>query len=629
MFSESRKPVLVGRNLDVGTVASSKCRSDEHSIYIKQGIKDQNMDHSQYLAFSETPYSQGQGLSPDKMATSYGRNPSTTKSPAIHGTMCSLSEYTPTAVTWSDSQMSPGATAASRRRNLDNQYHESRIPERVQKIIESTGIFRNTEIAPTSIVSTSGATPSPPNQFASHRHGLQDAECRADCSDQVIQSHTTQQSIGIQALKPSSDAQRSKDKDQMHRQSHGFKGYEETVSEAFARKESHSRPSGNEDAFTMQSSHLIVENHDTNLGKHQKQHPSQPEETMAVKPLNAESVVKSRSIVLSREQLAKAVRVKRPAPCMTVETAHGELSLRFGKHIVSNKCPDPERVAGYGELMNPAQMEDALRPTSVIASKTTSNDESHSQTLANSENINPGDDAQKPYGVGNQRFPQSLSATILRPQSSHRLVGLLTEASTISFNRGSSPRLESAKFKKNVMRGLPIRGHSRGSFGNPPRPIHLPSEVEVAPLYLNQSQSPYIPRPPAFETGFGVDRSNYSHNVFNSEKIPCLANKENYEARVCSELPTGEGVRDVDRLAFYDTTSGHQAWQSIAWGEDMIEHHQEWEGLEPGDDFSSNGGYDDHSLAMALEFEARGPFYDQQMTEGISMPGFWRPNRQY
>lgn len=641
MFFRATKTPLAETSPKARTEESSTYMSGERSMYIKQGALDRTQDRSKVIDLSEKPYLGFGQPSPssDRFSASRGRSPSSHQLRNLPETTSRLSENATTAVTWSEIQVSPGATAASRRQIHHYQHHASPTPETIRRSIEDTGIFRDTGIERTSRLTSSRRKPTQSQDGLYEKQHLKDVQETLDRSDRTIKSATSQSRIASRYSMPSAKDQQSESRDQSPRQQRNSSTEKRAAAEILSGKENEKRPIGMNDPATRQVGQVIAEHYDPSIGWHRQQDLDRVEKSSAAPPLDVESLRESKSTPMTREQIVKNARVKRPATTIPVETVSEEQSLHNGKNALPSQQAVSGENAGNGGRINTAPIEYVLQPASVNASGTAVRGESlYQPSLENFKVMNRGNDAHESYKIENNLTRRDFQPTFSPPQFGRWLVGLSRERMAFPISRNDSPRLGSTELDTASIAGLPARGPSRSSFGQaPPRRPRLPTDVEPAPLYLNQIRRQFLPEQSILESDICNYRPEDSYGEFTPEMVPYLEEngydmleEQDYEAGGFAEYSIGEDEEELEYYAEHDTNEP-QAWQSIA-PNDMVEHHEPWNGLEA--DMSNDhevveGSYNDQGFAESYGVEEHGIVYEDQLTEGLLIQGFWRPNRPF
>jgi hypothetical protein len=576
MFFRPTKAPLKEISPNARRERSSTYMSDERFKNIKQSILIQPHHRSQSIDLTERPYPQlnQPAVSSGRFSPSRGRTPSTHPLRTAPNTTSKLSENTTTAVTWSETQVSPGATAVSRRRNHDHQHHRSPTPEPIRRSIESTGIFRHTGIERT------------PGLMYSDR------------------SATSQSNLATRHSRLSTSDQQSEGRDQTPRQQRDVSIAKGAANEILSEKERENRPVGMEDSATAKRGQVIVEHYDPNIGGHRQQ--DQLEEKSAAAPVEVELLRQSKSTSLTREQIAKDARIKRPASTKPVETGSGESMLYDGKNNrLSQPANTSENIAGNQNLID--TMEHLLQPLSVETSDPTGEPLCH----PSSKNFmvkHPGTDAPGPYKSENRLPLEHFQPDSLPPQFGRWLDGLSREGVPDSVRQSDTSRLGPEYFDSAAIAGLPVRGPSRSRFAQPPpRPLRLPPEVEPVSLYLNQIRRQFTPERQILEDNSYNHQADDSRNVFSPEMVRYLEGNE-YDILEEQDFEPGRLVEPLideeeDDLEYY---AGHHTI-----------HGQTWQPIAEGDDETMES-YQGSRIA-----------YEEQLVEDVLMPGFWRRNRPF
>ena len=622
MFFKPTKVPLAEKSPNIGRETSSTYLNDEQTMYIRQGVTDRNKYHSQSIELSKLPYSAAPGLSSDRISAR-GRTPSTHRLRAVPDTS-RLSENTASAVTWSATQISPEAMTASSRWYPDNQHLGNSTPEPIRKSIDSTGIFRDTGIERPSTLVSLRAKPSPtPQDSLLQKQHLSCTQDSLKYPDQIMKSRASQPRRISNDPEPRSKEQRSRAEDQTPRQSQNLGIHDIASAKTISRQRSQSRSVDSQSPATTQHSRVVVEHYDLSLGWQRQEVLGPSEKTTTLLPMGAEKIRETQSAPISREQIAKDARIKRSASTIMVKPVPEAPRLQDGSKIVTDEHALSEDVIENRELVNPAR-ERILHSASVSTMPSPAADEAacSQHSLDKAQVMSHGNDDQKSYDIESGGH----SRPLLLPQRPDRLSG---EAVANLRSRCGISTLDPEVLEIGLIAGIPVRG-SLGSFGPPPRTLHLPTEFQSAPLYLDQIRRQFtseLPLPANAHTQF-------RHEPFNPELVSYLKDNEydkldelGYEARGYDGYPTYE--KEFEAYTEHDVNEPQQ-WQPTVQGDDTLEHHEISEGQEP--EMTSNYELYDVSFGQAFEatyeLKEQGSVHDYRLAEG-SIAGFWRPNRPF
>ncbi|KAG0650761.1 hypothetical protein D0Z07_2736 [Hyphodiscus hymeniophilus] len=566
------------------------------------------------------------GRSFDRFSASQGRTPSTYRlQTVVPETTSRSSENSTTFLTWSRTQISPGGTATSRRRDFDSQNHQSPIPEPIRRSIESTGIFRDTGIDRNPSSTSVQAKQIPPQELIYQKQYLKGSKDPLECSNHI--SSTPQSKLIPRYPKHLSKDQRAMVRDPLLQQSHANATHDGCAAEDLFRNENQSLSSGIED--TTQQSHAIMEHHNLEPGEHRQKYLGRTERSTAAAPKEAESLRDSQHTPLSREQIAKSARVKRPATKTAVETIIKEPSPQDEQNTALNEQVVPQEIIKNSGPVDIAPIEHMLGPTPARPSNPAANGESPFQEDPKGSYY--ANNAQELYGLEKRQPVEAVPSALLSQHCGGRFEGMLL-GNTTPISGESTLGMEPTKLEANFIAGIPGRVPSGGSLGQLSRSPHFSTNVEPAPLYLNQIQRQYSFQRSHFATNdndltddrLGVFKSAmFSYSEDNEYDV---LEEQDHKDRENEEHSTYEDREEFEHHA-EEASYELQIRHPIPQGGDMVRLYESEE-LEPGNGCSFDGGYNSWIPAETFA-EEEGTFLGDQLAEEVPMRRFWRPNRPF
>lgn len=609
---------------------SSTYMSDERSTYIKQRVLDRTQEPPQNINLPEKPYL-GFGHpdpSSDRFSASRARTPSMHRPRTALDTTSRLSENTTTGVTWSETQISPGAMAASRSRSHGYQRHASPTPVLIRRSIQNTGIFRGSGMEGTPGLTSSRTKLTPPQDGLYEKQFLADAQDTPEDSNRTTESTTPQSGLASRNSEPSANIPQSESRVQTPRPLHSLENDKGTAIGEPTRGLNELRAIIREDPATVPHGRIIIDHYDPSLGWHQQQDLGRLERTSAAPAMDVESLRESKSTPLSREQIAKNARVKRPATTLPVTRLPREPNLQGVNTDEPSQQAVSEENTKNSHLVTTAPTEHTSQPPSVRGSETAA----AGQYLSQASLERPGNEIRSSYSINNDQSLREFSCNFTPPPFTRLVGGASREGAAIPISRNDTPMLGSARPEITSITGPPIRGISRFSFEYPAYPRRQPE-----PLYLNQIQRQFPYEEPVFENDNDNDQPEEHLGTLNPQIAPYLEaidqdmlDEQDYEYHCYAEYAV-EGHEEFGYVTA-DDTNAPQMWQPVSQGDDTMEHHEAWDGPEydMGNDYEVvDDGYDGRAFAGTYGMEEHGIMREDQMAEEVPMLAFWRPNRPY
>lgn len=316
-FFKLNKTPLKEMNLNRADRRTSAYAGDESSTFGKQSAGDwDQLGHSLSRPFDhlDRPYlGFGRpGPSSDRISAARGLTPASNYPHNVPESLSRLSGRATSDVTWSEIQFSPRATASPQRLADADRRPASPTPDSVRRSIENTGIFRHTGM---------GATPESrmievdQSSRTDRSRRFNDAHGRVGSRNEAFQETisreiaSTKVSEGLARRSDSSEVQRQERPRGIDRNSHR----RETVTEQDERR-NNDRSREVEKEITSGQKHVILEYCDRESGWHhrsssQVRNRRSPTATIGADTPNEPEPTNQ---TLSREEIAKKARVKRP-----------------------------------------------------------------------------------------------------------------------------------------------------------------------------------------------------------------------------------------------------------------------------------------------------------------------------
>lgn len=613
--------------------------SDELSVYIKHGAADRAQEHSQSIDLPQKRYTgfDQAGPSSNRFSACRGRTPSIQRLRTMPDTTSRLSENATPGVTWSETQISHGATAASTRQN--HEYHASSTPEPVRRSIESTGIFRDTGIGGTPDLTSSRTRPTRPQDDIYHKQVLRDIQGDAKDSNHTTKKTSFKETFTYKPTELAARRSQSAGQDQNPRTCQNPELDKEEAAKEL-RSSNENQTTSREDSVTRKSSEIVVEHFDPELGWQQQQDPRRLEKTKDAPSLDIPQHRGSKSTPTTREEIAKHARVKRPATALPVTRAPEEPNIHGGNNTGATvKQHVSEENTGSSHHANVTRAEKVRPPVSPKAPETSTTDVSPTlNSLDDARNTQSGGDTQvnlskNIHGQSPDGYGQ------MQPQFGLRLNGVVGGESVVLTKRHYTRKLGSTRHKPTSLITLPVRGLSRGTFAQPTRVLHLPPVAGPEPLYYDQIQWQYVPEEPVFENGLEKYSPEECLASLHPETVPYLEDID-YDILEDQEylddgyaLAPRDGGLETYKYVTGDAINDPYAWQPIGQEGDSEEHPEKWgvRGQALGNDYEVvDNSYGKQAFMGEYGLEEHGIAYANQVTgDEILMQEFWRSHRPY
>lgn len=520
--------------------------------------------------------------------------------------------------------MSPGATAASRRRK--HEYHRSPTPEAIRKSIENTGIFRDTGIGGSPGLTFSRSRPTPPHSFRQNQ--LRDVQGTLEDLERTADNTNVQEML---AYKRSESHFKCPDSTSRHQTPQLPQNREVILRGASERprKSWHESPTtSREDPATKGRSRIIVERYDPELGWHQQQDQTRPEEKTATPSMDTAPLRGSNNAPKTREEIAKLARVKRPATTLPITRVPEQPRIHSGNNTgVPIKGPISNVNTGISTtwiIEKPLPGSPKAPETLIAGISPAQNSLNGVQGMLAGRGLLP--DFLNNYNQSLESHPQ----VSMKPQFKRDLNTGVDGKHAVLTSQSESTRLEPT-----IATGFPVRGPMRSSFGQPSR-THSAPVVGPGPLYFNQIQRQFAAEEPIFEDEPENDPPEDHFAALGPEAVPYLEDIEDdmlesqpYADHGYDEDPFGEGQEEFGYGSDY-AIDAPQAWQPVVQGGDIVDQYETWEehGQELGNNYeiaeASYGGNTEYGLEVQ-EIVYENPMADEE----LSLQGFWRSRRPY
>jgi len=651
-FFKPKRTPLEETEANAGPGASSTYMSDQHPIarkrasehhYTKEHIRSQP-EHSpkyQHVEFQSAPFSDTTRVSSD---LSHSRQLSRN----FADTISTSSGEASTCVTWSETQFSPiTTTAAWRQLNNAYQYQTSPIPNAVKRLIENTGIFRDT-----------GIVMSPDLNRPRERTSL-DKRCQTlhlstnvpsvdrSCGISGSAASPSSKSPDFHRKRPLSGGDSRSPRSPRLSGSQGDSQKQGGTQQADSRRFNNSTHSPVRIAPTR-SGQTIIENYEAKSGWHQHQDPIR-----SVHPdtntLDYQAQKACESAPVNREQLAQNARIKRPPTELPAAEDSREEVLQYGMKAQTQD----QRNANYPDKTDQPNALIVPRPgegTSEIASsrgRKTPLRISSAQATSEHESR-----ARETIQAMQQDF--DLDAPVVTHPNSDLFVNEpATRCSSMRPLRNGLSTETAAPLRQDIKKDLVNRdGDSLpalliGGFWKTrdhemnARLSRLSPIPEHAPLYVHQLQRSQFheARVPHEENYISHSSQEHFGNE-GYEMLPYLEDVEFdlWERNSGTVLPQGNnhfsGISHQGMETFEDYSGGHNFIPEI-WDEEdhavlETENYDLWD--EPEQNAipsyeTFEGVYRGNTFGQPYGEDAR---YEQPTNEeeGL-MQGFWRPYRSY
>lgn len=613
------------------TARSSNHIGDKRSMYISQGIqaeiRDQSIDpiEQRYLGFHP-------GLSSDQFPASRGRTPSTRHVQIAPDTTSRFSAKTRTGVTWSETQISPGVTVASRQRDFAYQHQASPTPEPIRRALENTGIFKNTgrEEAPGLRSSPTESTPAWDDLY--QWQASRELQRAIEESNRTLKLTTSQ---SRPASRPSKLPAISSSEiiDQTPRLSDIVERGNRAAIERPVRKPDEKHAIGGE-GTTGEDREIVVEQYDPNLGWYQHG-LDRLEKTSAATHDTAQSMRESNTTPLTRQQIAENARIKRPATTLPVIKASAEPIVDHGNIKAASERPTSAQNAQNAQTSHPINIA-LIEPFTLPALVEVADSEAAHESLAQpslDENTEGSqalrlDEARVPTSMNNDHHDQQISSTSEPPPLGRHSAGP-SPGNVIAVSQNNIPRPGHARLQAPFSVGLPVRGPSLTTFGLPPHPSRDFPGPEPMSLYLGQVQRQHTTEGLAFDENIANNQADENLASLHPKTIPHLEDCDYY---MLQEEPYHSPVQhlideELEELEYIAEDYIHRprVWQPTAPSHDMVEDFETWAGPDIGNSYELfDQPYDMQALVEAHGLDKSAYYFEDQLAEGVHMSGFWR-----
>jgi hypothetical protein len=540
-------------------------------MYIKQAAADRPpLECSQPIDVSKTPYSGFGRPSPssDRFSTSRGRAASMHQLRTAPDTTSRLSGNA-TAVTWSETQISPGATAASRIRNRDYRHHASSTPEPIRKSLESTGIFRDTGIKRTQRPVSSRAESGPATESLIRKENDKRPIFLEDPA-------TTRLGQIITQYDPSLGCYQQQESSRLEKTSAASPVNVESLRES---------------KIAPLSREQIAKNARVKL----------PAATIPVEAIPEEpALLDGKKAAPSQQKVSEEII----ANSAIINTSPV-------KYILQPASVKPSDTAAPSEVLHQSLFENSQVTQDGSGAQTSSRMESDILHQDFSSKIPPPQSGQRLHGMSREEVPVPVSG-----HDTSRL-GPVLEATTMTGLPVRGPSRDNLGQYHRPLRLSPEVGLA---------PLYL-NQIQrqfspEQPLFKNSAGNEQADNN---HSVFNPEMVRYlADNEYN------MLEEEHHKVRGYSEYLVDGNQKHFEYRAGHNVTEP-QMWQLIAQDDEMMEHYETWRGLEPdiSNDCLVDGNYFNQGFAETYGVEQQGTVLENQLAEEVPMTGFWRPNRPF
>jgi hypothetical protein len=477
--------------------ASSTYTACEDSLYGRQfAADDYQHSHQRSRPLERTKkqaLSFGQGTPSDKFSAlreiSYGVN--YTERPPDPTSR--ISGKANTYITWSESQISPGATAMSRQLRTANQQCSS-TPESIRRSLQKTGIYRDTGIhaRPESRSFKEGSPEAKrlqqqrePKEKARRRFSLRRTSGTTTSSESAVTSSNNRYAGSL----PSHRHQRTTSP-QYENIAETRRRNEETQEDGsgVAVKDEKKGPAVSGDM------RIIIEHFDPEIGWHQRPSSKAQRERHSAE-LKRGTEREAKSTPVNREQLAKLARIKRPATTLPVTRSTGQENSQKNSTLVVDPQNMGPSIGASGGKQAPQQPLGGGQPISCPHGAPKSDEGGSSlkdPQVGEMLTSQPGFASQQvEHDCPNVRFADdrvvnegTFVPSLVNPQSESRAQATM----------GVTPKETFDMTDNRSYFGLPVRGGWITRAPTPTiRPARPSSFIDPEPLFVHQLQRIHTP----------------------------------------------------------------------------------------------------------------------------------------
>lgn len=474
--------------------ASSIFTAHEDSIYGKQVTADDYQHKHRHSRLAEPRKGQtlsfGQGTPSERLSARREILPRINHAARSSHSPSRISRKAETYITWSEGQLSHGAATAPRPLQITNQH--SSTPESIRRSLRNTGVYRDTGIRAHPKTQISKAR-SPSEETLDQRHGLNvDEKIRRRLPLTEGSGTTTSSMLSVTRSSKENTASLPRHKYQETRNPQ-----EETYADLgrYA-EENHVIESGvtlkdrKANSAMNGKKRIIIEHFDSELGWHQR-----PSSRAQIERDLAEVMEETRraanSTPITREQLAKLARVKRPATTLRAARLIGEESVKRNSPLIVAPEEVGLSVAVPGEKQSQRTLGETP-PTQALPGASNADESRSTSRKAHGEELQTFrpkstqqvDERDSAIQFAENKVAEECSIPpSVKPRSDSSIQASKTEITGEAYGR----------FDNNSYLGLPIRG---GWNQRVPtlsiQPVgRLPIEVE--PLFIHQVQGRHTP----------------------------------------------------------------------------------------------------------------------------------------
>ena len=479
--------------------ASSTYTAREDSLYGRQFTADDYQHahgRSRPLEATKKQASKfGQGSSSDRLSELRETSPGVNY-PERPDSTSRISGNANTYITWSESQMSPGATVLSRQLKNANRQRSS-TPESIRRSLQETGIYRDTGIHARPGLRTLEERSPEAERLQQQREPIHEEKTRRRIPRGGTSGTTTS---------PESPVTSSSNKYAGSLPSHRYQRtrsprYEKIAETVYHNGETHEDGSGvaimdgKKDAAMSGNQRIIVKHFDRELGWHRLPSSRAQKERHSA-DLRRGNEREAKSTPVNREQLAKLARIKRPATTLAVARSAGQENSKKNTPLVVDQQHMGPSAGASGDKQAAQRAFGGEQPISSSSGARNADegepalkDPQIEETVVTQPRFKQ---QQVEHGYPNVRFAEDMIAkegffvpSLVNPQSESK-----TQATM-----GVNPKETFYRTEIGSCLGLPVRGGWSTRASTPTfQPARRSPFIEPEPLFIHQVQRTLTPR---------------------------------------------------------------------------------------------------------------------------------------